>query len=148
MKRMHVHVAVHDLEQSVRFYRALFGADPAVRKHDYAKWQLEDPRVNFAISQRGARPGLDHLGIEVETDAELRALRAQLAQAEVAIQDQQDVTCCYARGDKHWTLDPQGIAWESFHTLEPAPVYGEDTRAAAPAPEGTAPAACCAALSG
>lgn len=148
MKRFHVHVAVHDLEQSVRFYRALFGAEPTVRKHDYAKWQLDDPRVNFAISQRGARPGIDHLGIQVETDAELRALRSQLAQAEVAIQDQQGVTCCYAKGDKHWTLDPQGIAWESFHTLESAPVYGEDTRAAGHAPETAARAACCAPASG
>lgn len=148
MKRLHVHVAVHDLERSVRFYRALFGAEPTVRKSDYAKWQLEDPRVNFAISQRGARPGLDHLGIQVETDAELRALRSQLAQAQVAIQDQPGATCCYARSDKHWTLDPQGIAWESFHTLESAPVYGGDTRAAAPAPEGAARTACCAPASG
>jgi catechol 2,3-dioxygenase-like lactoylglutathione lyase family enzyme len=140
-----VHVAVHDLEQSIRFYKALFGAEPAVRKADYAKWMLEDPRVNFAISQRGAKAGLDHLGIQVETDAELKALRSQLAQAEVAVQDQDGVTCCYAKSDKHWTLDPQGIAWESFHTLESAPIYRDETRARKrPGPEAT----CCAPTAG
>jgi catechol-2,3-dioxygenase len=128
MKRLHVHVAVHDLEQSIRFYKALFDAEPTVKKEDYAKWQLEDPRVNFAISKRGAKAGLDHLGIQVDEDAELGQLRAQLAQADVAIQDQKNATCCYAKSDKHWTLDPQGIAWESFHTLEAAPRYGEDRR--------------------
>jgi catechol-2,3-dioxygenase len=128
MKRLHVHVAVHDLEQSIRFYKALFDAEPTVRKEDYAKWQLEDPRVNFAISKRGAKAGLDHLGIQAEDSAELDALRSQLAQADVAIMDQKNATCCYAKSDKHWTLDPQGIAWESFHTLESAPRYGDDTR--------------------
>jgi catechol 2,3-dioxygenase-like lactoylglutathione lyase family enzyme len=128
MKRLHVHVAVHDLEQSIRFYKALFDAEPTVKKDDYAKWQLEDPRVNFAISKRGAKAGLDHLGIQVDHDAELGQLRSQLAQADVAVMEQTNATCCYAKSDKHWTLDPQGIAWESFHTLESAPRYGEDTR--------------------
>jgi catechol 2,3-dioxygenase-like lactoylglutathione lyase family enzyme len=128
MKRLHVHVAVHDLEQSIRFYKALFDAEPTVKKDDYAKWQLEDPRVNFAISKRGAKAGLDHLGIQVDHDAELGQLRSQLAQADVAVMDQTNATCCYAKSDKHWTLDPQGIAWESFHTLAAAPRYGEDTR--------------------
>ncbi len=141
MKRLHVHVAVHDLEQSIRFYKALFDAEPTVRKGDYAKWQLEDPRVNFAISKRGAKAGLDHLGIQAEDDGELAALRSQLAQADVAILDQKDATCCYAKSDKHWTLDPQGIAWESFHTLEAAPTYGEDGRSKA---RPAAKAACCA----
>lgn len=141
MKRLHVHVAVHDLEQSIRFYKALFDAEPTVRKDDYAKWQLEDPRVNFAISKRGAKTGLDHLGIQAEDEGELGALRSQLAQADVAILDQKDATCCYAKSDKHWTLDPQGIAWESFHTLEAAPTYGEDGRAKA---RPAAKAACCA----
>jgi catechol 2,3-dioxygenase-like lactoylglutathione lyase family enzyme len=143
MKRLHVHVAVHDIEQSIRFYKALFDAEPVVRKDDYAKWMLEDPRVNFAISRRGARAGLDHLGIQVESDAELAALRSQLAQAEVSVLDQRNATCCYAKGDKHWTLDPQGIAWESFHTLGSAPTYGEDIRSEAKEREG-AKAACCA----
>ncbi|MDX1376034.1 MAG: ArsI/CadI family heavy metal resistance metalloenzyme [Burkholderiales bacterium] len=140
MKRLHVHVAVNDLAQSLRFYSALFAAEPTVKKDDYAKWQLDDPRVNFAISTRGKAAGLDHLGIQVETDAELGQLRAQLAQADVAIQDQKNATCCYARSDKHWTLDPQGIAWESFHTLEAAPRYGDDTRIETK----EAKAACCA----
>ena len=140
MKRLHVHVAVHDLEQSIRFYKALFDAEPTVKKEDYAKWQLEDPRVNFAISKRGARAGLDHLGIQVDDDAELGQLRSQLAQADVAILDQKNATCCYAKSDKHWTLDPQGIAWESFHTLESAPRYGADTRTEVK----EAKAACCA----
>jgi catechol 2,3-dioxygenase-like lactoylglutathione lyase family enzyme len=140
MKRLHVHVAVHDLAQSIRFYKALFDAEPTVKKDGYAKWQLEDPRVNFAISQRGAKTGLDHLGIQAEDGAELGQLRAQLAQADVAIMDQQNPTSGYAKSDKHWTLDPQGIAWESFHTLEAAPRFGEDTRLE----PREAKAACCA----
>jgi catechol 2,3-dioxygenase-like lactoylglutathione lyase family enzyme len=140
MKRLHVHVAVRDLEQSIRFYKAMFDAEPTVKKDDYAKWQLEDPRVNFAISQRGAKAGVDHLGIQVESDAELGQLRSQLAQADVAIRDQRNATCCYAKSDKHWTIDPQGIAWESFHTLEAAPRYGDDARL----PVREAKAACCA----
>jgi len=140
MKRLHVHVAVHDIEQSIRFYKALFDAEPSVKKDDYAKWQLEDPRVNFAISKRGAKTGLDHLGIQAEDEGELGALRSQLAQADVAILDQKDATCCYAKSDKHWTLDPQGIAWESFRTLEAAPTYGSDARSSAKATS----TACCA----
>lgn len=128
MKRFHVHVAVHDLKQSIRFYKAMFDAEPTVLRDDYAKWQLEDPRVNFAISQRGAKTGVDHLGIQAENAVELGALRSQLAQADVAIVDQNNASCCYAKSDKHWTLDPQGIAWESFHTLEGAPRYGDDTQ--------------------
>lgn len=140
MKRFHVHVAVHDLEKSIRFYKAMFDAEPTVVRTDYAKWQLEDPRLNFAISQRGAKTGVDHLGIQAEDAAELDGLRSQLAQADVAIMDQTNATCCYAKSDKHWTIDPQGIAWESFHTLEGAPRYGEDTRSQV----GEAKAACCA----
>jgi lactoylglutathione lyase len=140
MKRFHVHVAVHDLKQSIRFYKAMFDAEPTVLRDDYAKWQLEDPRLNFAISQRGAKAGVDHLGIQAENAEELDGLRSQLAQADVAIMDQKDATCCYARSDKHWTLDPQGIAWESFHTLEGAPRYGDATRIQVK----EAKAACCA----
>ncbi|MEX2197545.1 MAG: ArsI/CadI family heavy metal resistance metalloenzyme [Burkholderiales bacterium] len=140
MKRFHVHVAVHDLEKSIRFYKAMFDAEPTVKKDDYAKWQLDDPRINFAISKRGAKTGVDHLGIQAEDGAELGQLRSQLAQADVAIMDQQNATCCYAKSDKHWTIDPQGIAWESFHTLEGAPRYGEDTRIEVR----DAKAACCA----
>ena len=131
MKRLHVHVAVHDIAQSIRFYSALFAAQPSVTKNDYAKWMLEDPRVNFAISKRGAKTGLDHLGIQAENEAELEGIGSQLAQADVSTLEQKGASCCYAKSDKYWTLDPQGIAWESFHTLDSVPVYGEDTRSKA-----------------
>jgi catechol 2,3-dioxygenase-like lactoylglutathione lyase family enzyme len=131
MKRLHVHVGVHDLEQSIRFYSALFAAQPSVKKHDYAKWMLDDPRVNFAISTHAKRRGLDHLGIQAENGAELEEIGSRLAQADVSVLPQKDASCCYARSDKYWTLDPQGIAWESFHTLDSVPVYGEDTRTVA-----------------
>jgi hypothetical protein len=140
MKRFHVHVAVDDLSRSIRFYSALFAAEPSVRKEDYAKWQLDDPRVNFAISTRGKQPGLDHLGIQAEGDPELEELRVRLAQADVSVQAQKDVACCYARSDKYWTLDPQGIAWESFHTLDSVPIYGTPTK---PRATQEAPRACC-----
>jgi hypothetical protein len=138
-----VHVSVHDLEQSIRFYSTLFASEPSVKKDDYAKWTLDDPRVNFAISTHADKKGVDHLGIQAENGGELEELGARLAQADVSITTQKGVTCCYAKGDKYWTLDPQGIAWESFHTLDSAPVYGADTRAKAKAVEG-AKAACCA----
>lgn len=128
MKRFHVHVAVDDLNANIRFYSAVFGAEPSVHKPDYAKWMMEDPRINFAISQRGAKAGLDHLGLQVDTDEELGALRGQVAAAEIAMLDQPDATCCYARSDKYWITDPQGIAWETYHTLDKAEIYGADTR--------------------
>jgi len=128
MKRLHVHVAVHDLQQSIRFYSALFAAQPAVKKDDYAKWMLDDPRVNFAISTRAAKTGLDHLGIQAENSNELEELGIRLAQADVAITTQKGASCCYAKSDKYWTIDPQGVAWESFHTLDAVPMYGEETR--------------------
>ena len=126
MKRFHVHVGVHDLKQSIRFYSALFAAEPTVLKEDYAKWQLDDPRVNFAISTRPGKTGLDHLGIQAEDGAELEELGSRLAQADVSVLPQKGASCCYAKSDKYWTIDPQGLAWESFHTLESAPVYGAD----------------------
>jgi catechol 2,3-dioxygenase-like lactoylglutathione lyase family enzyme len=142
MKRFHVHVAVHDLEQSIRFYSTLFGVPPAVKKDDYAKWMLDDPRINFAISDRSPRKGVDHLGLQADNGEELEEIGSRLAQADVAITAQKDASCCYARSDKYWTIDPQGIAWESFHTLESVPLYGEDTRSKA-AKEPVATAACC-----
>ena len=126
MKTMHVHVAVSDLDASVGFYSRLFGAQPSVLKPDYAKWMLEDPRVNFAVSSRGLPPGIDHLGIQVESDGELAELHRRLEAAGQAIESQENTTCCYARSDKHWVADPQGIAWETFHTLDGAPTYGAD----------------------
>jgi len=140
MKRLHVHVAVHDLQQSIRFYSTLFAIEPTVAKDDYAKWQLDDPRVNFAISTRGKKAGLDHLGIQADSDTELEEIGSRLAQADVALMPQKGASCCYAKSDKYWTLDPQGIAWESFHTLDSVPVYGEDARASSAEKK----SACCA----
>ena len=141
MKRFHVHIAVDDLDANVGFYSKVFGAPPTVLKLDYAKWMLEDPRVNFAISKRGVKVGVDHLGLQVESDAELTSLRDQVAAAEIAALDQSDAECCYARSDKYWITDPQGIAWETFHTLDSILVYGETQRAesstcCSPAPTG------------
>jgi len=141
MKRFHVHVSVDELDASVRFYSTMFGAQPSVLKDDYAKWMLEDPRINFAISKRGARPGLDHLGVQVESAGELAALRGQVEDAEIAALDQKNAACCYARSDKYWVTDPQGIAWETFHTLDSVPVFGEDHRVA---PTAQKASACCA----
>ena len=142
MKRFHVHVAVHDLKQSIRFYSALFGVQPSVEKADYAKWMLNDPRINFAISNRGGKAGIDHLGIQAENSDELEELGSRLAQADVSVMPQKGASCCYAKSDKYWTLDPQGVAWESFHTLDLVPIYGSDTREKAAAAEHKA--ACCA----
>jgi hypothetical protein len=134
---------VHDLRQSIRFYSALFSAQPSVQKDDYAKWMLDDPRVNFAISTRGGRAGIDHLGIQAESGPELEELGTRLAQADVAVTAQKGASCCYAKSDKYWTLDPQGIAWESFHTLESVPMYGQDTRSRAAESRDAGKAACC-----
>ena len=131
MKRFHVHVAVHDLKQSIRFYSALFAAEPSVLKDDYAKWQLDDPRVNFAISTRPGKAGIDHLGMQAESGEELEEVATRLAQADVSTSAQKGASCCYAKSDKYWTIDPQGVAWESFHTLDTVPVYGHDGRSKA-----------------
>ena len=151
MKRFHVHVSVSDLDTSVKFYSALFGTPPAVLKPDYAKWMLDDPRVNFAISKRGFRPGIDHVGIQVDSAEELTALREQAAAADIATAEQTNATCCYARSDKHWITDPQGIAWETFHTLESIPIYGDSERVeqkpgccSNPGSPSDKPGACCA----
>ena len=125
MKRMHVHVSVNDLGESVRFYSAMFGAEPSILKSDYAKWMLDDPRVNFAISARERAPGLDHLGIQAESPDELREIAGRLAGAERPILEQKGTVCCYARSDKAWATDPSGLAWESFFTMGESTVYGE-----------------------
>ena len=126
MKRLHVSVSVDDLDRSVGFYATLFGAEPTVCKPDYAKWMLDDPRVNFSINTRGRRVGLDHLGIQAETSEELSVIAARLAEAGEALFEQEQTVCCYARSDKAWVTDPSGIAWESFVTHGAATVYGED----------------------
>lgn len=126
MKRFHVHVSVADLQASIRFYSALFAAQPTLVKEDYAKWMLDDPRLNFAISSRGAAsdPGVDHLGFQVETEDELADMHARLAAAELPLQAQIGANCCYAKSDKYWSVDPQGIAWESYRTLASIPTFG------------------------
>ena len=127
MKRFHVHVSVSDLSESIRFYSKLFGGEPTVLKSDYAKWMLEDPRVNFAISTHHQPGGVNHLGFQVDSDEELRGMHAQLQAADAQMIQEDEQPCCYARSDKYWVTDPTGIAWETFHTLSSIPVYGEDT---------------------
>lgn len=127
MKRFHLHVSVANLDESIRFYSTLFDEEPAVVKDDYAKWMLEDPRMNFAISTHRQPIGINHLGFQLDSDKELKALQAQLLQADSKLIEEADQPCCYARSDKYWVTDPTGIAWETFHTLSSIPVYGEDT---------------------
>jgi len=129
MSRFHIHIAVDDLQRSVDFYSAVFGSQPSVVKDDYAKWALEQPRLNFAISTRGRNPGLDHIGLQAEDDAELQLIRQRLEAAGIQGQAQEATTCCYAQSDKYWVQDPSGIAWETFHTLASAPVFGEQAEA-------------------
>jgi len=138
MNRFHVHAHVNDLQASVEFYSRLFGAEPTRLENDYAKWMLEDPRINFAISTRGGKPGVDHLGIQTDTEEELAALRARADSAEMAVLDEGETTCCYARSEKHWVMDPQGIAWEHYHTLADIPVFSQAKTAS------DASSACCA----
>ena len=128
MKRLHVHVSVDDLAGSIRFYSALFGAVPTVAKPDYAKWMLDDPRVNFAISARGGKAGVDHLGIQVETPEELKEVYVRLQQAERPMLEENATTCCYAESEKAWTSDPQGLLWESFLTTGESAIFGDDAR--------------------
>jgi catechol 2,3-dioxygenase-like lactoylglutathione lyase family enzyme len=135
MKRFHVHLHVDNLDRSIAFYSNLFGLQPARLEADYAKWMLDDPPVNFAISTRGTQAGIDHLGIQTDDPAELAQMRAQAASADLSLVDEKATTCCYARSDKHWITDPQGIAWEHFHTLANIPVFRER--------EGQADAPCC-----
>ena len=153
MKRFHAHLHVDDLSQSIAFYSKLFAAAPTRVEADYAKWMLEDPRVNFAISTRGAKPGLDHFGLQTDDAAELAELKARAEAADMALLDEGNTTCCYARSEKHWVTDPQGIAWEHFHTLGDIPVFKEaapssaagaccDPSAAAPAPAAPREACC------
>lgn len=139
MKRFHVHVAVADLQKSIGFYSTLFGAEPTVLKDDYAKWMLEDPRVNFAISERGSEPGINHLGFQVDEASELDEIRSRLQSASAAITNEENVSCCYARSDKAWVTDPAGVAWETFHSLGTVPFYNGEKK-----PEPVAKAACCA----
>ena len=142
MKRFHVHAHVDDLTASIAFYSRMFGAEPTRVEADYAKWMLDDPRINFAISTRGSTPGIDHLGIQTDTAEELAELRQRAEAADLALHDVGQTTCCYARSDKHWLTDPQGIAWEHYQTLDSIPVFSEKSAVTTPAV--TEDAACCA----
>ncbi|TMH07735.1 MAG: glyoxalase/bleomycin resistance/dioxygenase family protein [Betaproteobacteria bacterium] len=130
MKRFHVHVHVDDLAKSVAFYSKLFAAEPARIESDYAKWMLDDPRINFAVSTRGDKPGVDHLGFQTDDAAELAELKSRAEAADMALFDEGETSCCYAHSEKHWVTDPQGIAWEHFHTLNDIPVFSERRAAA------------------
>ena len=124
MKRFHVHISVENLPHNINFYSKLFGAEPTVTKDDYAKWMRDEPRINFAISSRDGKPGLNHLGFQVDSDEELSTLREQTAAADIAAVEDMGAACCYAKSDKYWVEDPQGIAWETFHSLGSIPVFG------------------------
>jgi catechol 2,3-dioxygenase-like lactoylglutathione lyase family enzyme len=142
MRRFHVHVHVDDLAKNIAFYSAMFGQQPARSESDYAKWMLEDPPVNFAISARGGNAGVDHLGIQVDSEDDLAALKVRAANADLALQDEGMTSCCYARSDKYWVTDPQGVAWEQFHTLDSIPTFSE-TKPAAGGCCAAKAAACC-----
>ena len=126
MKRLHVNLSVSDLKKSVGFYNALFSAEPTVLKDDYAKWMLDDPRVNFAVSTHGAQQGVDHLGIQVEDEPELQEVYTRLKSADAKVIEEGATTCCYANSEKSWIFDPDNVAWETFLTLGESPVYGTD----------------------
>jgi catechol 2,3-dioxygenase-like lactoylglutathione lyase family enzyme len=140
MKRLHVHVAVEDLAASIRFYSELFAAEPVVLRADYAKWMLEDPRVNFAISGRGSKSGIRHLGIQVENRGELEEIHGRLERAQRPVFEEGETTCCYARSEKSWIEDPQGIRWETFLTTGESTAYACEGEREAPAE----PSSCCA----
>ena len=135
MKRFHIHIALEKLEEAIRFYSALFGAAPVKTKPDYAKWMLEDPRVNFAISTRAKMKGVDHLGIQVAEESELNELRSRLERADMKVLEEGATTCCYARSDKSWIQDPAGIPWEAYRTMEDAQFFSDST--------GSTESACC-----
>ena len=139
MKRMHIHIAVNELTKSIGFYSTFFGTPPSVEREDYAKWNLNDPAMNFAISKRGHTSGINHLGIQVESESELKEIAQRLDETEITSSKQEGTSCCYAHSNKHWVLDPQGIAWESFYTLGDIPIFGEDTKT----DSGDESSACC-----
>jgi hypothetical protein len=140
MKRFHVHVHVEDLAKSIAFYSKMFAASPTRQETDYAKWMLDDPRINFAISTRGGQPGVDHLGFQTDSAEELAELKARASEADLAMFDEGETTCCYANSEKHWITDPQGVAWEHFHTLGDIPVFSRRDAA----PVAAEASACCA----
>ena len=145
MKRFHIHVGVKDLNQSIQFYSSLFGQKPAKVKDDYAKWMLEDPRLNFAISTRANSYGVDHLGIQVDESSELHELTERLQKADLGVYDEGSTTCCYAESEKAWVKDPAGIAWEAYHTMNDAEIFSEKKPVASAccAPKSSSQKSCC-----
>ena len=146
MRRMHINIGVESLDESIKFYTALFGAKPVKTKSDYAKWMLDDPSVNFAISTRSGKSGLDHLGVQVDSDSELDELRGRLESADMSLYDEGEVVCCYARSDKSWVRDPAGVAWEAYKTMEDVEFFYEGDEAkdeACCAPKMPAQQDCC-----
>lgn len=146
MKQFHIHVSVDDLQKSVGFYSALFGTTPTKLKPDYAKWMLDDPRVNFAISTRSAKVGIDHLGIQTENEHELKQLRDRMSAANISTHNDGETTCCYAKSEKSWVEDPSGIAWEAYHTMEDAQMFSGNesaTEGACCTPETKGKPGCC-----
>lgn len=126
MKRLHIHLAVEDLDKNIAFYSTLFGAQPTLQHDDYAKWMLDDPRINFAISNRSEKTGLDHMGLQAENDQELQQIKQDLEKTQSPIEEQIGTSCCYSESDKYWITDPQGIAWESFHSLNEIPTFNKE----------------------
>ena len=146
MKRLHIHMGVENLEESIRFYTALFGAEPVKTKADYAKWMVDDPSVNFAISTRASKKGVDHLGIQVDSSQELDAIRAQMSAANISTHSDGETTCCYAKSEKSWVNDPNGIAWEAYHTMDDAQIFSDaeqEEQSACCVPETKGQPGCC-----
>ena len=144
MKRFHVHVHVDDLKQSIRFYSALFGVEPAVIKPDYAKWMLEDPRVNFAVSSGASKTGIGHLGLQVDGPDELAEIAARGQAAELGGVEERAARCCYAKSNKHWFKDPQGVVWEAFESFGTIDSLGEEPVAPAKEQSACGGSSCCA----
>jgi catechol 2,3-dioxygenase-like lactoylglutathione lyase family enzyme len=146
MKRIHIHLGVEKLDDSIRFYSALFGTGPVKTKADYAKWMLEDPRVNFAISTRASKIGVDHLGIQVEENDELEEVRERLKTGDLTVFDEGETVCCYANSEKSWVQDPVGIPWEAYRTMEDAQIFSSKmatNETACCTPEGVSESECC-----
>lgn len=146
MKRLHIHMSVQQLEAAIDFYSALFGTRPVKTKSDYAKWLLDDPHVNFAISTRTGKKGIDHLGIQVDEESEVAEIRERVKAADLAVADEGETVCCYARSEKSWLQDPSGIPWEAYRTMEDAQLFssqGDDTSTACCTPTTMATADCC-----
>ncbi len=139
MKRLHVHVSVDNIEDAVKFYSTMFGVEPVKQKSDYAKWLVEEPSLNFAISAKGRKPGLDHFGIQVDEEAELTEVRDRIAKAELQTFDEGETTCCYAKSDKTWVMDPAGVAWEAYQFMGDAEIFHEEKMPPAPSTSGCAP---------